>query len=97
MEKASSRGREASAQRGLGVDFRRCSSSKELRGPGVCAKARHMVISLSFPVAGVSLFLSPILRRVEVQWRATVRERQYRDMNPTYVGAVHYCKAPSVG
>ena len=50
MEQASSRGHEASPQSGLGVGYKRCSSSKKLRGLSARVQARRISISLSFSV-----------------------------------------------
>ena len=81
MEQASSRGHEASPQSGLSVGCKRCSSSIKLRGMGARAQARRISISLSFSVT-FFLFLVPVFsaqrdeaRRVEVQYRASVRGR----------------------
>ena len=59
MEQAPSRGHEASPQSGLGVGWKLCSSSKKLRGLSVRAQARHIGISLSFPVVGGFLVPAP--------------------------------------
>jgi hypothetical protein len=59
MDQAPSRGHGASPQSGLGVSCKLCSSSKKLRGLGVRAQARRIIISLLFSVAGVSPFLFP--------------------------------------
>ena len=59
MERAPSRGHEASPQSGLGVGCRLFSSSKKLRGLSVRAQARRIGTYLSFSVVGVSLFLPP--------------------------------------
>ena len=57
MEQAPSRGHEASPQSELGVRYKRCSSSKELRGLSVRAQARRINTSPSFSVA--FFFFSP--------------------------------------
>ena len=59
MEQAPSRGHGASQQGRLGVGWKLCASSKELRGLSVRAQARRISISFSFPVVGVPSFLSP--------------------------------------
>ena len=51
-EQAPSRGHKASPQSGLDMGFKRCSSSKELRGLIASAQTRSISTSLSFPVAG---------------------------------------------
>ena len=62
MERASSRGHEASPQSGLGVGCKRHTSCKKLRGLQVHvrrhSRAQRIGISQSFSVAGVSSFLS---------------------------------------
>ena len=59
MGQAPSKGHEARVQSGLGAGCSCAQAKKELRGMRARAQALRISTPPSFPVAGVSLFMSP--------------------------------------